>query len=127
MTKRAWVAVALSALVGLSIGAGALCAQGHDHFDDRDRKAAHDYYDHHRDYFHHEEGRYWHSSWETNIHEGFVFTPEMRKAWRPVPHDLLVRLGPCPSGYRYGIIGDHIVLVDGNWRIHDVLHLEVNL
>jgi hypothetical protein len=134
MKSRRILAVALSALVGLSIGTTVVRAQdhhddhhGHDRFDDHDRHEARDWYDHHHEYFHHDEGRYWHHEWEGNIHEGFVFTPEMRRGYRPVPHDLLVRLGPAPRGYRYVIIGDHVVLVDGGWRIHDVLHFDVNL
>ena len=98
----------------------------HDRFNDHDREQARDWYAHHHDAFHHTEGRYWHREWEPNIHEGYVFTPDMRRGWRPVPRDLLVRLGPVPRGYRYVVIGDHVVLVDDGWRIHDVLHFEVN-
>jgi hypothetical protein len=129
MKKRGWTALALSALLGLTMSTVTRAQEhrDHDHFDDHDRHEARDYYDHHHEYFHHEEGRYWHKEWEPNIHEGFVFTPEMRRAYRPVPHDLLVRLGPVPHGYRYVIIGDHVVLVDDGWRIHDVLHFDVNL
>jgi hypothetical protein len=129
MKSRRWLGVGLSVLVGIGMGTTVARAQehhDHDHFDDHDRAAAHDWYKDHHDAFHHDEGRYWHSAWEPNIHEGFVLTPEMRRAWRPVPHDLLARLGPCPPGYRYVVIGDHVVLVDSRWRIHDVLHFELN-
>ena len=78
----------------------------HDRFDDHDRQGARDWYRDHHDYVRHDEGRYWHRKWEPNIHEGFVFTPEMRRAFRPVPHDLYVRLAPPPPGYRYVFIGD---------------------
>jgi hypothetical protein len=99
----------------------------HDRFDDHDRAGARDWYKGHHDAFRHDEGRYWHREWEPNIHEGFVFTPEMRRAFRPVPRDLLVRFGPPPPGYRYVIIGDHVCLIDRGYRIHDVLHFELNL
>ena len=59
------------------------------------------------------------------MHEGFVLTPEMRGAWRPVPHELLERLGPVPPRWRYMVLGEHVVLVDAGWRIRDVLHFEV--
>ena len=98
----------------------------HDRFDDHDRQGARDWYRDHHDYVRHDEGRYWHRKWEPNIHEGFVFTPEMRRAFRPVPHDLYVRLAPPPPGYRYVFIGDHLVLIDRGYRIHDVLHFELN-
>jgi hypothetical protein len=130
MKSRHWLGVGLSVLLGVGMGTTVARAQehrDHDHFDDHDRAAARDWYKGHHDAFHHDEGRYWHSAWEANIHEGFVFTPEMRAGIRPVPHDLLVRLGPCPPGYRYVVIGDHVVPVDGGWRIHDVLHFELNL
>ncbi len=98
----------------------------HDRFDDHDRDGARDWYRDHHDYFRHGEGRYWRGEWEPNIHEGYVFTHDMRRGVRPVPRELLVRLGPVPRGYRYVVIGDHVVLVDNGWRIHDVLHFEVN-
>jgi Ni/Co efflux regulator RcnB len=96
----------------------------HDRFDDRDRQVARDWYRDHHDAFRHDEGRYWHREWEPNIREGYVLTPEMRAGIRPVPRDL--RLPPPPPGYRYVMIGDHIVLVDRGYRIHDVLHFELN-
>jgi hypothetical protein len=129
MKSRGWIAVALSLLLGLSVGrafAGAQEHHDHDRFDDHDRASARDWYRGHHEYFRHDEGRYWHHEWEGNIHEGFVFTPDMRRGIRPVPHELLVRLGPVPRGYRYVVIGDHVVLVDDGWRVHDVLHFEAN-
>ena len=98
----------------------------HDRFDDHDREVARDWYRDHHDAFHHDEGRYWHNDWEGNLHEGFVLTPEMRRAYRPVPPELLRRFSPPPPGYRYIVLGDHVVLVDRGYRIHDVLHFELN-
>jgi len=98
----------------------------HDRFDDHDRQAARDWYRGHHDAFQHDNGRYWRNEWEPNIHEGFVLTPAMRGAIRPVPKDLYGRFAPPPPGYRYVIIGNHVVLVDRGYRIHDVLHFELN-
>ena len=100
----------------------------HDRFDDHDRQQARDWYQHHRRDFREgdRDDRYWHRDWEPEIHDGFVFTPEMRAAMRPVPRELRRELGPPPPGYRYAIIGDHVVLIDRDYRIHDVLHLELN-
>ena len=100
--------------------------KGHDRFDDRDRAAARDWYRDHHDAFRHDEGRYWHRDWEPNIREGFVLTPAMRGAIRPIPRELYARLAPPPPGYRYVMIGDHIVLVDRGYRVHDALHFELN-
>jgi hypothetical protein len=146
MRNMRWLVGAAALLVGFSLGALKVTPaqnhyddhhgdsdhhdnghhNGHERFDDHDRQEAHEWYAHHHTYFHESEGRYWHNSWEGNIHEGFVFTPDMRHGYRPVPHDLMVRLGPVPHGYRYVVIGDHVVLVDDGWRIHDVLHFEAN-
>ena len=145
MKSQQWLVVAATLLVSLSLGTPRMTPaqddrdhhdehrddrdrdhHDHDRFDDHDRDAARDWYRHHHDYFRHDEGRYWRSEWEPNIHEGFVFTHDMRRAVRPVPPELLVRLGPVPRGYRYVVIGDHVCLVDGGWRIHDVLHFELS-
>jgi hypothetical protein len=57
---------------------------------------------------------------------GYVLDPEMRRMSRPVPEDLLYQLPPCPRHYRYIEIGDHILLVDRRYRVHDLIHLELN-
>jgi hypothetical protein len=135
-TRRSFLTSATVAL-GLAFSGAAIHGQDrdrdrdrdrhdHDRFDDHDREGARDWYRDHHDAFHHDEGRYWHREWEPNIREGFVLTPEMRAGIRPVPRDLIGRLGPAPPGYRYVIIGDHVVLVDRGYRIHDVLHFELN-
>ena len=98
----------------------------HDRFDDHDRQAAHDWYEHHRRDFRDREGRYWHREWEPEIREGFIFTPDMRAAIRPVPRGLYRELVPPPPGYRYVLIGDHICLIDSDYRIQDAFHLELN-
>jgi len=98
----------------------------HDHFNDHDRQVSRDWYRAHHDYFHHDEGRYWHRAWEPNIRAGFVLTPGMRAAIRPAPAELIAGYGPPPPGYRYVVIGDHVCLIDRGYRIHDVLHFELN-
>lgn len=149
MKLRRWVSGATTLLLSLFLGVTLANAQDHDdrdhhdndqgyhgdhdrdhhdhdRFDDHDRQGARDWYQHHHNAFNEREGRYWHREWEPDIREGFVFTPEMRRAFRPVPHDLLVRLGPAPPGYRYVVIGDHVCLIDRGYEIHDVLHFELN-
>jgi Ni/Co efflux regulator RcnB len=144
MSRRCFV-LASAVLVSLSLGAPIVRAQDrdqhgddrdhhdqdrdhhdHDRFDDHDRQVARDWYRDHHDAFRHDEGRYWHQEWEPNIREGIVFTPAMRRAIRPVPRDFYSRLAPPPRGYRYVIIGDHVCLIDRDYRIHDVLHFETN-
>jgi len=134
MKNRRWFATATTLLLALCFSVTVTQAQdyhdqnyhGHDRFDDHDRQMAHDWYAHHHDAFRYDEGRYWHRDWEPNIREGYVLTPQMRAGIRPVPHELLVGFAPPPRGYRYVMIGDHVVLVDNGYRIHDVLHFELN-
>jgi hypothetical protein len=127
MKNRRWISAAMTLLITLFLGVTLAQAQDrHDRFDDHDRQVARDWYRGHHGAFRHDEGRYWHAAWEPNIREGFVFTPEMRSAIRPVPRDLYARLAPPPPGYRYVIIGDHVCLIDRGYRIHDVLHFELN-
>jgi hypothetical protein len=113
--------------VSLFLGVSLTQAQAkHDHFDDHDRQAARTWYQGHHDAFSHEEGARWHQAWEPNIREGFVMTPDMRAAIEPAPVDLVAQFGPAPEGYRYVVIGDHVVHIDCGFRIHDVLHFELN-
>jgi hypothetical protein len=127
MRARRWVVATLFMFVGLCFGAALTQAQAkHDHFDDHDRQAARGWYKNHHDAFTREEGRNWHQDWEPNLREGFVLTPDMRAAIQPVPADLVAQFGPAPDGYRYVVIGDHVCLIDRDYRIHDVLHFELN-
>jgi hypothetical protein len=127
MKSRGWVASVVMLFVSLFLGVSLTQAQAkHDHFDDHDRQAARTWYQGHRDAFSHEEGAHWHQAWEPNIREGFVLTPDMRAAIEPAPVDLVAQFGPAPEGYRYVVIGDHLVLIDSEFRIHDVLHFELN-
>lgn len=97
-------------------------------FRDRDRRAAHDWYERHRE--HPPEGfreREWLApEYESRMRVGYVLDPDMRRMSRPVPEDLMYQLPPCPRHYRYVVIGGHICLVDRGYRVHDVIHLELN-
>ena len=127
MKLRKSVAATLLLFAGLYFGAALTHAQAkHDRFDDHDRQAARSWYKDHHDAFRQEEGRNWQADWEPNIREGFVLTPDMRAAIQPAPVDLVAQFGPAPDGYRYVVIGDHVVLIDRDYRIHDVLHFELN-
>jgi hypothetical protein len=98
-------------------------------FRDHDRRAAHDWYDRHRDHppagFRQRD--FLAPEYESRMRIGYVLDPDMRRMARPVPEDLLYQLPPCPRHYRYVVIGGHVCLVDGGYRIHDVIHMELNL
>jgi hypothetical protein len=114
---------------GLCFGTTLARAQvtpNHDHFDNRDRQVASDWYKSHPEGFKNEEGADWHAAWEPNLHSGFVLTSDMRAAIHRVPAALETQFGPAPDGYRFVVIGDHVLLIDNDFRIHDVLHLEID-
>lgn len=97
-------------------------------FRDRDRQSAREWYEHHRG--NEPEGfrrRDWLApEYESRLRVGFVLGPDMRRMAYPVPEDLLYELPPCPRHYRYVVIGGQICLVDGGYRVHDLIHLEIN-
>ena len=99
----------------------------HDRFDDRDRQAAREWYEHHRDRHEFRDRDRWSPEYEGRMREGYVLDSEMRRMCRPVPAELTYRLGPCPRGYRYVIVGGHVCLIDEGYRVHDVIHLEFNI
>jgi hypothetical protein len=61
---------------------------------------------------------------EPQLQVGFVFDRDWRARCHPVPADLLTELPPPPPHYRYYVVGGHVVLVDGSWRVADVLSVE---
>jgi Ni/Co efflux regulator RcnB len=104
--------------------------QGQDHsrFDDHDRQVSRDWYNQHhnrppaglrdRDRLRPE--------YESRLREGYVLDRNMRRMVYPVPADYYRRLPPPPRGYRYVFIGGHMVLIDNGYRVHDVIHFEMN-
>ena len=98
-------------------------------FNDRDRQVAHDWYNRHqrnpprgfrdRDRLPPE--------YEGRIQPGYVFDPVVRQRAYPAPVELTVQFGPAPRGYRYMVIGGHIVLVDTGYRVADVFRLTINI
>lgn len=132
--SRLWLAVPVAAT--LCVMPGAIRAQdhGHDrdrheHFDDHDRQSARDWYrDHHDDHnirgFRDEDR---HHDWdESRFREGYVIDRDMRRYAYAPPPELIRGFAPAPRGWRYVVIGGHVVLVDNGWRIHDTLHFELN-
>jgi Ni/Co efflux regulator RcnB len=102
--------------------------QNHDRFDDHDRQVSRDWYNQHRD--NRPRGlrdrdrlpdRY-----EARLHEGYVLDPYMRSRVYAVPSDYYRNLPPAPRGYRYVFVGGHAVLIDSGYRVHDVIHFELN-
>ena len=98
----------------------------HDRFDDRDRQTTRQWYDQHRDYRGFRDSDRLDQNYESRLREGEYLDRDMRRMAHPAPYELTRNYGPPPRGYRYVVIGGHVVLVDRGYRIHDVIHLEIN-
>jgi len=102
--------------------------QDHSRFDDHDRQVTHDWYNEHRD--HPPAGLRDRDrltqEYESRLREGDVLDRDMRRRIHPIPVDYYRRLPPPPRGYRYVFIGGHTCLIDSGYRVHDVIHFELN-
>jgi hypothetical protein len=136
----------LGAIALLTVTSGAAVAQGRGNetnrgqarkaqrraearFNDQDRQIAREWYNQH----HRNPPRGFRDrdrlppEYETRIQAGYVFEPVVRRRAYPAPLELTRQFGPAPRGYRYMVIGGHIVLVDVGYRVADVFRLEINI
>lgn len=121
------LAVAMSCLAAAAQGRGR--GRDNDHrFSDHDRDAVRvwvkDHHDHPAPGFREQDRLS--PVLESQLRVGFVLDRGWRARMRPVPRALLVELEPAPRGWRYEVIDDHICLVDHDYRVQDVLHLEID-
>ena len=102
--------------------------QDHSRFDDHDRQVTRDWYNEHHD--HPPVGLRDRDrlppQYESRLREGDVLDRDMRRRIHPIPTDYYRRLPPPPRGYRYVFIGGHACLIDNDYRVHDVIHFELN-
>jgi Ni/Co efflux regulator RcnB len=102
--------------------------QDHSRFDDHDRQVSRDWYNEHHD--HPPVGLRDRDrltpQYESRLREGAVLDRDMRRRIHAVPDDYYRRLPPPPRGYRYVFIGGHTCLIDDSYRVHDVIHFELN-
>lgn len=58
------------------------------------------------------------------LQAGTTLDSSTRKRVYPVPVDLLRRLPPPPRHYRYGILNEHLLIVeDRTWNMSDIIRL----
>ena len=69
----------------------------------------------------------WNNDYQNRLQPGYVLDNDMRGMSRPAPPEMTRGLGPAPRGYSYVVIGGHMVLIDGGYRVHDAIHLHINL
>ena len=101
--------------------------EGQYRFDDHHREEARDWYERHRD---DRAWRYrgeWRPEYDSELQAGFVLTPDFRRECRPLPPGLRREFGPPPRGFRYYVLGPHVVLVDPGYRVADVIHFDINI
>jgi hypothetical protein len=137
MTQHRWIPkcttmlLALATTVAFAAPSAGQQDQGrgrgpdHNRFDDHDRQVTRTWYDAHQrslpiglratDRLS--------PSIELEFHEGYVVNRQLRVQVHSVPSDLLRLLGPLPRGDRYVILSGHIIVIDGNYRVLDVIHL----
>jgi hypothetical protein len=94
-------------------------------FDDNERRAANSWYDANQRHLpagFRRNDRF-SPSVELQLREGYVIDRPMRRQMHPIPYSLVRRLAPVPRGYRHMVIDEHIILVDRNYRVYDVIHV----
>ena len=95
-------------------------------FNESQRQAATTYYNQNRNQEVFRQDN-WNSDYENRLQPGYVLDPDMRRMSRPAPYEMTRGFGPAPRGYRYVIIGGHVVLIDDGYRVHDAIHFDINL
>jgi Ni/Co efflux regulator RcnB len=132
MKTRWWITACAAALLALTCGAAVAKNQNrgqskkeYQQFNENQRQFARTYYNQHQQLF--AQDRRWNNEYENRLQPGYVLDKDMRGMSRPAPSDLTRGLGAAPRGYRYIVIGGHVVLVDSAYRVHDTIHLHINL
>jgi hypothetical protein len=94
-------------------------------FNDNQRQYARTYYNQNQQVF--VQPNQWNDDYERRIQPGYVLDDDMRRMSRPAPDDMIRGMGRAPRGYRYVVIGGHVILVDSGYRVHDAIHFDINL
>lgn len=125
------IAVCALALGFLAMSGSVAVAQNrgpdhHDSFNDQDRQATRDWYHQHQRTL----GAGWRQrdrlspAMGARLRRGEGLDPRLRSRMHWLPADLSRRYGPAPRGYRYAIIGGHVVMLDGGYQVRDVFSLD---
>lgn len=96
-------------------------------FKENQRQYARTYYNQHQDHPEFRQPDQWNDDYERRIQPGYVLDDDMRRISRPAPDDMTRGMGRPPRGYRYIVIGGHVILVDSGYRVHDAVHFEINI
>lgn len=99
-----------------------------DQFSDNDRRAIRQWNQDHPDAVRQFLGNFGvridNSDLDRRLQVGNEVDPDLQSRAHPAPDDLVSRLTPTPRGWHYTIIGDRLLLVDRDWRIHESFHFQ---
>ena len=137
MKTRWWVTACVTALLALTCGA-AVAQDKNDQnrgqtnkqyrkFNQKQQQAARTYYNKNQNQEIFKPDSRWNDDYENRLQPGYVLDNDMRGMSRPAPPEMTSSFGPAPRGYSYVVIGGHVVLIDSGYRVHDTIHLHVNL
>jgi len=142
MKTRWWMTACAAALLALICGAAVardLNDQNHEKGENRgqSKKQYRQFRENQRQYVrtyygqnqNHEVFRHdsrWNNDYENRLQPGYVLDRDMQRMSRPAPYAMIRGLGRAPRGYRYIVIGGHVVLVDSRYRVHDTIRFELN-
>ena len=96
-------------------------------FNQKQQQAARTYYNQNQNQEVFKPDSRWNDDYENRLQPGYVLDNDMRGMSRPAPPEMTRGFGPAPRGYRYVVIGGHVVLIDSGYRVHDTIHLHINL
>jgi hypothetical protein len=96
-------------------------------FNEKQRQYATTYYNQIRNHEAFRQDNRWNNDYESRLQPGYVLDADMRGMMRPATIELTRGLGRAPHGYRYVVIGGHVVLIDSGYRVHDAIHFEINI
>lgn len=144
MKTRWWMSSCAAVLLALGLSGGAALGQGmsgknhekgenhgqskkeYRQFQEKQRQYAQTYYDQHHNHKVFKTDSRWNDDYSNRIQPGYILDPDMRRMNRSAPNDMVLGLGRAPSGYRYIVIGGHVVLVDNEYRVHDTVSIQLN-
>jgi hypothetical protein len=98
----------------------------HTTFNDQDRQATRSWYQQHQNHL----GAGWRQQdrltpeMEGHLRAGSRLDPRLRRQLHWLPNDLSRQYGAAPRGYRYGIIGGNVVMLDDEYQVRDVFRLD---
>ena len=96
-------------------------------FNEKQRQYATTYYNQNRNHEAFRQDIRWNNDYEGRLRPGYVLDNDMRGMMRPAPYEMTRGFGRAPWGYRYVVIGGHVVLIDRGYRVHDAIHFEINI